>query len=162
MNYTEGCPRGRLHLCVRDAQGELIAQRRTRNIVLRQGASIIGSLFSGQADALPINQVKVGFGQDGATSETTALTPPSDATIPATALVSAIAPTDFTLVTDKPGLIQVLIASVFKPTVELDDVTEAGLMAGDKLYNQVVFEPVTLRPGQDVTFFWEIDFPFGH
>ena len=51
---------------------------------------------------------------------------------------------------------------VFKPTVELVDVTEAGLRAGEKLYNQVVFEPVTLRPGQDITLFWEIDFPFGH
>ena len=53
-------------------------------------------------------------------------------------------------------------ADRFQPTVELTGVTEAGLLAGDKLYNQVVFEPVTLRPGQDVTFFWEIDFPFGH
>ena len=50
----------------------------------------------------------------------------------------------------------------FKPTVDLTDVSEAGLLAGDVLYNQVVFEPVTLRPGQNVTFFWEINFPFGH
>lgn len=162
MTNTEGCPRGRLQLCVRDSSGELIAQRRTCNIVLRQGAALIGALFSGQAGALPINQIKIGFGLDGATSETTALVAPDDATIPPAALLSAIAPTDFTVVTDKPNFVQVLIASIFKPTVELIDVTEAGLMAGDKLYNQVVFEPVTLRPGQDVTFFWEIDFPFGH
>ena len=64
--------------------------------------------------------------------------------------------------TDRPDVVQVVVSSVFHPTVVLQDVTEAGLMAGDRLYNQVVFEPVTLRPGQDVTFFWEIDFPFGH
>lgn len=162
MTNMDGCPRGRLRLCVHDCAGKLVAQRRTRNIVLRQGAAIIAALFSGQGGALAINQVKIGFGQEGATTETTLLVPPTDTTIPSAALVGAIAPTDFTIVTDKPGMVQVLIASVFKPTVELTDVTEAGLMAGDKLYNQVVFEPVTLRPGQDVTFFWEIDFPFGH
>jgi hypothetical protein len=26
----------------------------------------------------------------------------------------------------------------------------------------VVFEPVTLRVGQDITFFWEVDLPYGH
>ncbi|MDB6062014.1 MAG: hypothetical protein JWM78_2117 [Verrucomicrobiaceae bacterium] len=161
MNNTDCRPRGRLHLCVR-AGGVLIAERRTRNIVLRQGASIIANLFAGQAGAFAINNVQVGFAQDGATAETTALVPPDDTTIPASALISAIAPTDFSIVTDKPNSVQVLIASVFRPTQELINVTEAGLLAGDKLYNQVVFEPVTLRPGQDVTLFWEIDFPFGH
>jgi hypothetical protein len=66
------------------------------------------------------------------------------------------------VVTDKPKTVQVLITSIFTPTVELVDVSEAGLMAADKLYNQVVFEPITLQTGQDITFFWEIDFPFGH
>ncbi len=59
-------------------------------------------------------------------------------------------------------MIKVIVNALFKPTVELKDVSEAGLLAGDVLYNQVVFEPVTLRPGQNVTFFWEINFPFGH
>jgi hypothetical protein len=162
MDNRDFRPRGRLHLRVCDTSGALIAERRTRNIVLRQGAAIIASLFAGQAGALPINTVKVGFGQEGATAETTALVPPDDTTIPVSALTSAIAPTDFTLVTDKPNSVQVLVSSLFRPSQELTNVTEAGLMAGDKLYNQVVFEPVTLRPGQDVTLFWEIDFPFGH
>jgi hypothetical protein len=30
------------------------------------------------------------------------------------------------------------------------------------LYNQVVFDPVDLHLGQDVTFYWEVDFPFDH
>lgn len=161
-NDCAGRPRGRLHIRVCDRDGALLAERRTRNIVLRQGAGIIASLFAGQAGALPINTVKVGFAQEGATAETTALVPPADNTIPATALISPIAPTDFTVVSDGTASVQVRIASVFRPSVELVDVTEAGLMAGETLYNQVVFEPVTLRPGQDVTLFWEIDFPFGH
>jgi hypothetical protein len=146
---------------VRD-RGTLIIERRARNIVLRQGAAIIAGLFSGASGSSPINQVQVGFAMEGATVETTTLTPPPDASIPKEALVSLVTPANFQIVGDRPDAVQVLIASVFKPTVELKDVTEAGLLAGDKLYNQVVFEPVTLRPGQDVTFFWEIDFPFGH
>lgn len=155
-------PQGRLHLKITDPGGALISERRARNIVLRQGAEIIAALFSGAAEASPISLVQVGFATEGATVETTALTLPEDASIPGTALVSPVAPGDFSVVSDRPGMVQVLIASVFKPTVELKDVTEAGLLANGKLYNQVVFEPVTLRPGQDITFFWEIDFPFGH
>lgn len=162
MTIMDCRPRGRLHLSVRSGSGALITERHACNIVLRQGAAIVANLFSGQAGAVAINNVQVGFGQEGATAETNALVPPDDATIPATALISAIAPSDFTVVTDKPDGVQVLVSSVFKPTLLLTDVTEAGLLAGDKLYNQVVFEPVTLRPGQDVTLFWEIDFPFGH
>lgn len=160
---TSDCrPRGRLLLRVHDGDGVLLAERRTRNIVLRQGAAIVAALFAGQAGAKAIDNVQVGFAKAGATADTTTLVPPDDAGIAAEALTSAIAPTDFSLITDQANGVQVLVSSVFKPTVELIDVTEAGLRAGEKLYNQVVFEPVTLRPGQDVTLFWEIDFPFGH
>lgn len=162
MTNRDCRPRGRLHLSVRDGNGVLIAERRTRNIVLRQGAAIVAGLFAGQADAGAINNVQVGFAKEGATADTMALVPPDDAGIPAAALSSTIAPADFTLVTDQANGVQVLVSSVFKPTLELVDVTEAGLRAGEKLYNQVVFEPVTLRPGQDITLFWEIDFLFGH
>jgi len=162
MHSIRGCPTGRLQLSVSSTSGVLIAERRARNIVLRQGAAMIASLFSGAAGATPINTIQVGFAQEAATAELTALTPPpADPVIAPAALRSRLAATDFKVVGDRPDSIQVLVASVFKPTVELANVTEAGLLAGDKLYNQVVFEPVTLRPGQDVTFFWEIDFPFG-
>jgi hypothetical protein len=156
-----GPPRGRLLLSMRDARGALV-ERRARNIVLRQGAAIIAGLFSGASGATRIDSVRVGFSREAATPELTALTPPPGASIPASALQSAVDAADFTLVTDRAGSVQLLVSSVFKPTQELTDVTEAGLMAGERLYNQVVFEPVTLRPGQDVTFFWEIAFPFGH
>ena len=154
--------RGRLHLVVRSRHGGVVAERRAGNIVLRQGAALIAALFAGVAGATAINRIQVGFATEAATAELTALTPPGNAAIPASALVSPIVGTDFSVVTDRPGAVQVLVNSVFRPSVELPDVTEAGLLAGDNVYNQVVFDPVTLRPGQDVTFFWEIDFPFGH
>jgi hypothetical protein len=154
-------PAGRLCLRVWSAPGQLVAERRGHNMVLRGGAAVIAGLFAGKAGSEPINFVEVGFGQELAAPDATSLTPPNPS-LPVAALRSPVAPGDFALVTDRPDVVQVVVSSVFHPTVVLQDVTEAGLMAGDRLYNQVVFEPVTLRPGQDVTFFWEIDFPFGH
>jgi len=162
MHRTLPPPRGRLRLVVRD-DGVDIAERAARNIVLQAGAELVALLFAGVEGAKPIDTVAVGFGREGADVGTTTLTPPSDPDIHASELRSPVQPNDFSVNTDGSGRnVRVSVATVFQPTVELTDVTEAGLLAGDKLYNQVVFEPVTLRPGQDVTFFWDIDFPFGH
>jgi hypothetical protein len=72
-----------------------------------------------------------------------------------------VAAGDFT-VTPAADVVRVAITATFTPTVALDGVTEAGLGAGDVLYNHVLFDPVRLEAGQAVSFFWEIDFPFGH
>lgn len=157
-NYA---PKGKLTLIVSSQEGLPVASRRARNIVLRNGAGLIAKLFSGSPNTVAVNQVRVGFAKEAASSEITSLTVPEGTFTPAQ-LSSAIEPTDFTIITDQPNAVKVIVNATFKPTVELTDVSEAGLMAGDFLYNQVVFEPVTLRPGQNVTFFWEIDFPFGH
>jgi hypothetical protein len=160
--YLRPVNRGRLRLEVADRHGT-VTVRRGSNIVLAGGAQLVAQLFSGAAGAGPIDRVSVGFGQAGADVGATGLTPPPDTNIPASALSSPVAAADFAIATDDDArLVRVTVATVFKPTSELKDVTEAGLLAGDHLYNQVVFEPVTLRLGQDVTFFWEIDFPFGH
>jgi hypothetical protein len=151
---------GKLAMMVRAADGTLVAERRGKNIVLRQGASIVAKLFVGANDSSAITRVQVGFGRETATPETTTLTPPSTAVAPE-ALRTDIPKEALTVTSDGPNSVVVAVNALFKPTVQLDDVSEAGLMAGDVLYNQVVFEPVTLRPGQDVTFFWEVDFPFG-
>lgn len=154
--------RGRLRLRVRDA-GSRVTVRRATNVVLQGGAQVVAALFAGAAGASPIDRIGVGFGVEAAGDAATALTPPPDGAIAAQALTTPIEPADFAIATDADArLVRVSVATVFKPSVELKDVTEAGLLAGESLYNQVVFEPVTLRVGQDVTFFWEIDFPFGH
>jgi hypothetical protein len=163
MEERAALVRGRLTLVVRGADGAELAARSAHNVVLQGGAELVASLFSGAEGAKPIDTIQVGFAQDGADVGATALTPPPNGGIEASALRSAVQKDDFAAETDNDTrLVRVSVATVFKPTVELPDVTEAGLLAGERLYNQVVFEPVTLRPGQDVTFFWEIDFPFGH
>lgn len=150
---------GRMSLEVR-SRGQLIAVRSVGNIVVRGGAQLVALRLTGQ-DAAPIDRVRLGFGRDVADAEATGLTAPTGAIEPA-ALVSPIAPADFTVATDRPANVVVSVASLFHPTVDLADVSEAGLFGGDRLYNQVAFEPITLRVGHDVTFFWEIHFPFGH
>ena len=153
--------RGRLTLTVRD--GAETEVRRARNLVLQGGAELVAGLFAGTDGVKGIDTIAVGFGQDGADVGATALTPPTDPNIHASELRSPVQKGDFTVAIDKTErTVRVTVGTVFRPTVELTGITEAGLLAGDRLYNQVVFEPVTLRPGQDVTFFWEIDFPFGH
>lgn len=153
---------GRLRLRITDPDGTAV-ERRASNLVLRHGAEIVARRFAGVAQAGPIDKVRVGFGTEAASVDAAALTGPDDPDIPPAALEHAVAPADFTITTDPAArVVRVAIAARFSPSVELPDVTEAGLLAADQLYNQVVFEPVTLRVGQDVTFFWEVDFPFGH
>jgi len=153
--------RGRLRLDVRARGGRLIARRTGGNAVLRGGAELVARRLSG-LDAQPISAVGVGFGVEAADAGASALTPPADSSVPAAALSTAVTPDDVTVRTDRPDAVLLSLATVFHPTVTLTDVTEAGLFGGDRLYNQVAFEPVTLDVGQDVTFFWEIDFPYGH
>ena len=154
-------PRGRLTLTVTEPSGGTVALRRVNNIVLRQGAAIIAGLFAGQTGAAPINRIRVGFGTEGGDPSLTGLAPP-DPPIGPEHLETSLGPEAFQVDATGPRAVKVSIQAVFKPTANLEGVTEAGLVAGDKLYNQVVFEPVDLRVGQDVTFFWEVDFPFGH
>ncbi len=153
---------GRMILRVAAADGTLVAERRAGNMVLRGGATIIAALFTGAAGAKPIDTIGIGFAKDPGDAELILLTPDPAKKIPAAALLTPLTADSFTVVADQAGSVQVSVAARFKPTVDIDDVTEAGLLAGDTLYNQVIFEPVALKTGQDVTLFWQIDFPFGH
>jgi hypothetical protein len=160
---SEGRPRGRMRLRVQDAGGRPVAERSAGNMVLRGGAALIARLFAGAAGGAPINAIGIGFAQNPGSAELMALLPPpADLGIPAEALRTPLPAESFAIATDRAGSVRVDVAATFKPIREIAGVTEAGLLAGDILYNQVIFEPVTLTVGQDVTFFWEIDFPFGH
>jgi hypothetical protein len=156
-----GVPRGRLEVTVRDSNGAVVARRAAGNMVVRNGATVIARLFSGAADAQPINQLRLGFAKESGTPELKALTPP-DGNIAPEALRSPLEASHFKIDTTSADAVQVSISATFHPTVDLDDVSEAGLFAGEDLYNHVVFEPISLKTGQDITFFWQVNFPFGH
>jgi hypothetical protein len=161
MRAADSRIRGHMLLVVRSADGGIVAQRQSDNMVVRGGARIVAMLFTGANGATPINQIQMGFARDSGTTELAALTQ-ADPPIPVSALRSPLKPEDFQIVTDHPDEIQVRITSVFHPSLELTDVTEAGLLAGEALYNQVVFEPISLHTNHDITFFWQVNFPFGH
>ena len=152
MNTPPARLRGRLRLVTADGM-----ERRVHNSVLLGGADLVARLFAGQATT-PIDRINVGFGTDPLDPTGTALRPGS--ADPAT-LTGPVAAGDFTL-TPEDDFVRVAITATFTPTVVLEGVTEAGLGAGDVLYNHVLFDPVRLAAGQAVSFFWEIDFPFGH
>lgn len=135
------------------------ATREAGNLVTRGGGGIVARRLFG-ADTAPVNRLALGFARTSADPDATALTPP-DTELPADALTTALPPEALTFVTDLDGIVRVSVAAEFTPDTDLEGVTEAGLFADDTLYNQVVFEPVTLRTGQRVTFFWDIDIPFG-
>lgn len=156
-----GRPRGRLTLTVRSPDGSVVTNREARNIVLRGGAELIARRFAGVEGTGPVDRVRIGFGREAATADTAALTAPADTAVPASALETALPASAFTIASDRPGIVSVSVSAVFTPSVDLVDVTEAALASADRLYNQVVFEPVQLRTGQNVTFFWQIEFPFG-
>jgi hypothetical protein len=147
-----------MRLQVRGPDGAVVAERRAANIVLRGGAELIANHVAGKATQ-PINRVGVGFATEVADATAVALTGRDGGAPPP---ATPIPETSFTIDATRPGVVAVSVASAYHPATELTDVSEAGLLADDALYNQVVFEPVTLRVGQDVTFFWEIEFPFGH
>lgn len=150
--------RGRVRLEIR-ADGERVTERYAENLVLRQGAEAIARLMANFEGAEPVNQMQVGVGREGGDASLTALTAP-DGVAPE-ALRSPVEVTDFELRTDGPTFIQLSVAAVFRPSQDLEGISEAGLLAGDVLYNQVVFEPVDLRADQDITFFWDLEIPFG-
>jgi hypothetical protein len=151
-------PQGRLLMTIHDERGEIVATRAATNRVLRGGAGMIANLFSG-APQTGIDGVRLGFGHVSVDPTADRLTPPAEA-IPADRLKAPLTKDDFT-VRISDDRVTVDVSAPFKAQQKLTDVSEAGLIAGDTLYNQVVFEPITIQENQTVTFFWQIDFPFG-
>jgi hypothetical protein len=150
-----------MELVVTTAEGEAVVRRSASNMVLRNGALLIANLFSGKPGTQPVNRLQVGFATESGTTDLKLLTLP-DPPVDLVALRSPIAPEDFRIDATEPGFVRVTVNALFTPTIELKDVTEAGLLAGEELYNQVMFEPLTLSAGMNITFFWQVLFPFGH
>jgi len=152
--------RGHLRIVSRAAGGGDIELRSAHNLVVRGGARMVAALMVGEAGAEPINRIRLGFARESADAESSTLTA-ADPVIDDAMLESAIAPESFTVNDTLDGVVRIAIAAEFEPAIDLEEVSEAGLFAGARLYNQVVFEPVSLRQGQRVTFFWDIEIPFG-
>ena len=162
-------PQGRLQLTIRSTEGALVAERRASNRVLRSGAKILAGLFTGtRVPAGGIDKVRFGFGNAPLQLEDTELRPrfvitdvPNLLPIVEHGPEASLAPGDFTIETGQDA-VMVNISLSFTPPADVGDVSEAALFAGNDLYNHVLFEPVDMKSGQTITFFWEITFPFGN
>lgn len=150
-------PQGRLTLTICAADGRLVARREARNLVVKGGAQLIADLFSGKA-ATPIDRVRVGFGKASAAVASDRLDAPQPHP---PNLEAPLTKENFTVDVTGQTAVSVRISAPFTPSADVAGVTEAGLFAGNILYNQVVFEPINLAVGHVITFFWQIDFPFG-
>jgi len=111
-NYA---PRGKVAFIVLSPEGLPVAYRQARNIVLRNGAGLIAKLFAGAPNAVAVNQVRVGFATEAASTDVTSLTPPPGNITPEQ-LSTAIEPQDFTIITDQANAVKVTVSATFKPT----------------------------------------------
>jgi hypothetical protein len=146
-------PQGRLQLTIHSTGGALLAERRASNRVLRRGAELIASLFTGARTTGGIDTARFGFG-------TTPL--PLDAVkLSKDGPVATLKPADFKVETGSDAVL-VSVQLSFTPKADVKGVSEAALFAGPDPYNHVLFEPVDMKTGQVITFFWEITFPFGN
>jgi len=150
-------PQGRLTLTIHTPDGRLVDRREARNLVVKGGAQLIAGLFSGKLST-PIDRVRVGFGKASAAVASDRLDAPQPHP---ENLQAPLTKDNFTVDVTGETAVSVRVSAPFTPTADVAGVTEAGLFAGEVLYNQVVFEPINLSTGHVITFFWQIDFPFG-
>ena len=171
---------GRLVLHKRHAvTGQVLAERRAKNTVMRGGAELIAGLFAGSV-ATPVNAMAVGLNAEPSDPpyEVTALTVTAgDGETLLESPAAALAPDAITTSVDTETL-QVILTihgvisadRAVSPDANTDSVeigeAALGVLAPDgeslaQIYNRVVFEPLPKRREHELAFFWEVNFPYG-
>lgn len=160
--------RATVRLELRNEEGDVLAMREARNSVMRGGAELIASLFSGKGNG-GITHMGVGISAEpeSDTFARTALTTAGDAPDALTgATEAAIAAADFTVrVEEARRLAIVEVRATVPKGAAIGTLREAGLIAraGDSsvLYNRVTFAPIAKKNEHELTMFWEVTFPYG-
>jgi hypothetical protein len=159
--------KAKLHLQLRNPEGEVVCSRRASNTVMQGGAQLIADLFSGSGTA--ITHMGVGTNDEdpddvlvesltnAATGESEPLDGATEGAIAADAFSSTVIP-------DR-RVVQVRVRGTLPDDAAVGLIREAGLLAGSGdsavLYNRVVFAPIDKRDDHELTLFWEVEFPFG-
>jgi hypothetical protein len=173
------CIEGRLWLTVRSTGGVVCARRFACNTVMRSGAELLADLISGKVTT-PFNGVAVGLDPTPASPpyETASLTLTAlDGTQALAHSASPLMPANITKeVLQKDLKVRLSISSTIgvdravSPDASVDRVmigeAALGIIAdgGETLsviYNRVTFEPVPKTRGNELSLFWEVDFPYG-
>jgi hypothetical protein len=159
--------RARLRLELTDAVGAVLATRRARNAVMRDGSLLVAQLFAGAGAATRITHMGVGTSDvpEADTFTTTAL---ANADPPlAGDIETAIAPEAFAITTDTDRRVTLVrVRATLGQAAAIGTIREAGLLSrteggGGVLYNRVTFAPVDKGDDHEMTLFWEIEFPYG-
>lgn len=160
--------RATLQLDLRDAAGRLVSRRRAHNAVMRQGAVLVASAFTGQAGGI----THMGVGTSDAESDSvtvTALTNAAEGGAPALTGATEVQLPGGTfgapLVDEVRRVVKVRFHATLPDAAAVGTVREAGLLSrgtGDPvLYNRVIFAPVQKSDDHELTLFWEVAFPYG-
>lgn len=147
------------------ATGAVIARRQAKNAVMRAGAALIATLFSGAGS--PITHMAVGTSNapDPETFDTPALTMDAEELVGATE--APIPPENFTSEVDEVRrVVKVRVRGTLPEEAAVGVVREAGLLARSSeteavLYNRVTFDPIIKGNDHELTLFWEVSFPYG-
>ena len=161
--------RGRVHLQLRAPDGEVVAERRATNSVMRGGAELVAQLFKGEG--VPINRMGVGTSD---TPESDAFATPQltnppepDAARLEGATEVTLEPDEFAVSVDETHrLVKVRVHATLPESAAVGTLREAGLLARPEqgaaiLYNRVTFAPIAKTDDHELTMFWEVSFPYG-
>ncbi len=161
--------RAELRIELKSATGETLEIRHAHNAVMRSGAELIASLFTGQG--APITHMGVGT---SASPETDAFATEqltndaSDGGTPLGGDTEAPLPVDSFLppeIDEVRRVVRVRLRGTLPPSAAIGVVREAGLISrtDDRavLYNRVTFAPISKGDDHELTLFWEVTFPYG-
>jgi len=161
--------RAELRVELRSATGETIEVRHAHNAVMRSGATLIASLFTGQG--APITHMGVGtsaspetdtFSTEQLTNDASDGGTPLDGDTEAPLPIESFQPPE---IDETRRVVRVRLRGTLPPNAAVGVVREAGLIsrtdAGAVLYNRVTFAPITKGDDHELTLFWEVTFPYG-
>ena len=160
--------RATVRLELRSGDGGLCEVRHARNSVMKGGAQLLASLFSGGTTT---GITHMGVGTSGAAQDAKFATETLAVNVDSPDDVSGdteapIAPADFKVAIDETRrVVTVKVYATLPKEAAIGTLREAGLVAknGGKsvLYNRVTFAPITKSDDHELTMFWEVTFPYG-
>ena len=160
--------RATLHIQLRGHAGQVLAERRATNAVMRTGGELIARLFAGKGS--PITHMGVGTSDDSEPADfsMTALTNEVVEGVPQLAGDDKVPlqPDQFHIVPDQERQrFTVKVRGTLPNEAAVGTVREAGLFSEENgsfvLYNRVTFAPIEKADDHELTLFWEVSFPYG-
>jgi hypothetical protein len=150
---------GVLHITLRDQHGEILEQRRVRNLITRDGKLLLAGLFTGKVDAGVSLAIAVGSSAAPPAETDSALGKHEDA---APAIIVEIKPFE----SDAGWRVRATVSATLKAVpgdMSVKQLQEAGIQILSKapghppvLFNHVTFPVISKGGNVEMTLSWEI------